>query len=146
MKSVTEFPSFKLLNGIKAKTELAGAGKTPEEIQQAIGESFKYEGDKLKYFMNAMEVASENLEKLSRVLVVSLAEGETAPTNAKQMDDMYYLCETQMEARKPVLTKVAPQKSGGGGKGGGKKPKDSPWGMAPDQKNNKKSGVDKKLV
>ena len=76
MKSVTEFPTHKLLAGLKTKTQLAGEGNTPEEIQASIGEAYKLEGDKLKFFWNAIEIASQNLEGLSRVLVVTLAEGE----------------------------------------------------------------------
>ncbi len=62
MKSITEFPFFKLDLGIKAKAELTAAGKTIEEISQALGEKFKLEGDKLKHFTNSLDVAAQNLE------------------------------------------------------------------------------------
>ena len=78
MKSVTEFTNFTLAQGLKAKTALTAEGKNAEEIQQSLGATFKLEGDKLKYFFNAIDVAGQNMESLRRVLVVSLAEGENA--------------------------------------------------------------------
>jgi hypothetical protein len=139
MKSVTEFPAHKLNQGLKAKTELAAAGKTPEEIQTSIGETFKMEGDKLKHFLHACEVAGQNQERLARVLVVALNEGETAPAKAVQFEEHHYVPDFMIDARKPVLTKVAPQK-GGGDRKGKKGPKESPWGLSPEQKAAKKGG------
>ena len=143
MKSVTEFLIFKLLDGLKAKTELTTAGKTPEETLQALGEAFKMEGDKLKHFNNAVEVTSQNQEKLYRVLVVSLNEGETIPAQAVKMDEHYYIPEFQKEI-KPVVSK-ADLKSNRGGKSGGKggKPKESPWGISPEELAAKKSSAAK---
>jgi hypothetical protein len=142
MKSVTEFWNVHLQKGLKTKTELAAAGKTPEEIQAGIGESHKYEGDKLKHFMNAMEVASQNTEGLSRVLVVSLGEGENAPPKAVKIEETHYIPEFTTAPR-PVNTQKA-EKGGGRGKGGGGKgkggPKESPWGLSPEQKAAKKGG------
>ncbi len=141
MKSVTEFWMINLGKGLAAKTALAAEGKTPEEIQQSMGETFKMEGDKLKHFINAVEVASQNAEKLSRVLVVSLAEGETIPQKAVKVEEHYYVPEFE-KAPKP---KVEAGKSDGKGKGrGGEKrkgsggPKESPWGLSPEQKAAKK--------
>ncbi len=125
MKSVTEFWSVNLNKGLKMKADLLASGKTAEEIPALIGESLKMEGDKLKYFLNAMEVATQNPEKLARVLVVSLNEGESAPPKATQIEEMHYIPEFQMEARKVVTEKV-PRGGGGkgkGGKGGGKGPR-----------------------
>ncbi len=139
MKSVTEFPVHKLTQGIKAKSELVAAGKTPEEIETSLGESFKLEGEKLKHFINACEVASQNPDKLARVLVVSLNEGETAPPKSLQVEEHHYVPDFMVDARKPVLTKQAPQKSGGDRKGK-KGPKESPWGLSPEQKAAKKGG------
>ena len=139
MKSVTEFWSFALLPGIQTKTALAAEGKTPEEIQAAIGEKHKMEGDKLKHFINAMEVASQNMEKLSRVLVVTLNEGENAPPKATKIEEHHYIPDFKVDP-KPVATKVdarGGQKKGGKGKGGGG-PKESPWGLSPEQKAAKK--------
>lgn len=104
MKSVTEFPAFKLFQGLKSKTDLTTAGKTPEEIMQTLGESFKLEGDKLKHFSNAIDLASQNQDKLGRVLVMSLSEGENIPPKAVKVDEHYYVPEFQKEIR-PVMNK-----------------------------------------
>ncbi len=146
MKNVTEFPNFKLLQGIKVKTALAAEGKTPEEIQAAIGEQFKLEGDKLKYFSNALDVANQNTDKLVRVMVVTVGEGENPPVKATKVEEHYYIPEY------PAAPKPAEQKDSKGGKGGrrgggggreGGKPKGSPWGMTPEEKEAKKSASQK---
>lgn len=130
MKSVTEFWSFNLLKGLTAKEALVGEGKTPEEIEAAIGTSFKLEGDKLKHFVNSLDVAGQNREGLSRVMVVSLAEGEKAPAKAAQVGEHYYVPEFTI-APKPVVGKV--DRKAGQNKGKKKGPKDSPWGPSPEQ-------------
>jgi hypothetical protein len=142
MKSVTEFPTFKLMQGLKTKGELTAAGKTPEEVLQGLGETYKLEGDKLKHFNNAVDVASQNQEKLSRVLVVSLAEGESIPPKAAKVEEHYYVPEFQKEAR-PVMSKAdLKTKDAGRGKGkGGGKPKESPWGISPEEKAAKKAAA-----
>lgn len=140
MKSVTEFWAVNLAKGLKAKTELATGGKTPEEIQTSIGETFKMEGDKLKHFINAMEVASQNPEKLARVLVVSLNEGETAPPKAVKIEESHYIPEFMVDPR-PVNTQKMERGGGGQNKGKGKdRPKTSPWGLTPEEKAAKKGG------
>lgn len=138
MKSVTEFWNNTLVKGLKAKEALVAESKTPEEIQTSLGETFKYEGDKLKHFVNALEVAAANPEKLSRVLVVSLTEGEKAPEKAVKVEEHHYIPDFQVEARAIVLTKNDPK--GGGKKGGDTKGKvkTSPWGLTPEEKAAKK--------
>ena len=144
MKSVTEFWAATLNKGLKSKEALTAEGKSPEEIQTAIGEAFKYEGDKLKYFIAAMDVAAQNQEKLSRVLVVSLNEGETAPPKAVKVDETHYIPDFAVAARPVNLTKADPRQQGGGKKGGqGKGPKTSPWGLTPEEKAAKKGGGNK---
>ena len=148
MKSVTEFWAISLNQGLAKKTALTTEGKSPEEVSAAIGEQFKMEGEKLTHFINAMEVASQNPEKLSRVRVVSLAEGENAPQKAIQVEAHHYFPEFQA-APKPVQSKKAgaDQKGGrggggGGGRGGGGhggKTKTSPWGLTPEEKAAKKT-------
>jgi len=142
MKSITEFPTFKLMLGLKTKTELAAAGKTPEEVLQGLGEAYKLEGDKLKHFHNAIEVASQNQDKLSRVLVISLNEGESVPPKAVKIEEHYYVPDFQKEAR-GVMTKADVKSSRDGGRGGkggkGGKPKESPWGISPEEKAAKKA-------
>ncbi len=140
MKSVTEFPHFKLAKGVKSKGDLTAAGKTPEELMQAMGEEFKMEGDKLKHFTNAIDVAAQNAENLSRVLVISLAEGESVPPKAVKVEEHYYVPEFTM-AVKPVMNK-SDIKSSRDGKGkGGNKPKSSPWGISPEEKEAKKKSA-----
>lgn len=146
MKSVTEFASFILIKGLEAKTALVTEGKTPEEIQAKLGESFKFEGDKLKHFTAALEVAGQNLENLSRVLVVSLNEGESAPAKAVKVEEHHYVPEFKIAPRTTIANKADIQKNAGKGGPGGKKhsgPKESPWGLSPEQKAAKK-GAGKK--
>ena len=131
MKHVTEFPSFVLSKAVTAKTSLSGAGKTPEEIQTSLGETFKFEGDKLKHFVAATDVAEQNTNNLRRVLVVSLAEGENAPAKAVKVEEHYYIPEFL------VLSAPVKETSEKGGRKGGKRrdgPKGSPWGMTPEEK------------
>lgn len=143
MKSVTEFWNVHLQKGLKTKAELTAAGKTPEEISTAIGESHKYEGDKLKHFLAAMEVAAANAEGgLSRILVATLNEGESAPPKSTKIEETVYIPEFASAPRAITYTKTDPK----GGpkkrdqKGGGKGPKESPWGLSPEQKAAKKGG------
>ena len=136
MKSVTEFPSFTLNQGLKAKAALSAEGKTPEEIQTSLGETFKYEGDKLKYFTHALDVAGQNTENLKRVLVLSLAEGENAPPKATKLEEMHYLPEFHVDHKAQAARKVDDKKGGRGGKGrgGDRGKKESPWGPSPEEK------------
>ncbi len=139
MKTVTEFASFNLNQGLKAKAALAGEGKTPEEIQTSLGESFKLEGEKLKYFVNALDVASQNQENLKRVLVVSLAEGENMPPKALKIEEMHFVPEFHIDPKRAQAGK-ADARGGKGGKGRGGRggagggPKESPWGLSPEEK------------
>ena len=143
MKSVTEFWSASLFKGLKAKEALAAESKTPEEIQTSIGETFKMEGDKLKHFLAAVDVAGQNQDKLSRVLVVSLNEGENPPAKAVKVEEFYYVPEFQQAARAVNTQKfdrqAAAKNRQGGGKGDGR-PKTSPWGLTPEEKAAKKGG------
>ena len=142
MKSVTEFANHVLTQGLKVRTEMTGEGKTAEEIQAKLGEAFKYEGDKLKHFVAAVEVAGQNLENLSRVLVVSLNEGENAPPKAIKVEEHHYYPEFKMAPKAVVMQKNDP-KGGGKRKDGPKGPKESPWGLTPEQKAAKKAGAAK---
>lgn len=134
MKSVTEFPSFTLTKGLAQKATLTG--KTPEEIQASLGESFKFEGEKLTHFVNALEVAGANSANLKRVVVMSLNEGEKAPAKAVQVEAFHYVPEFIVTA-KPVV--AADKDAKGRGKGprgagrGGEKKGGSPWGMSPEE-------------
>lgn len=135
MKSVTEFANVTLTAAIKKKAALASEGKSPEEIEAGLGEAFKMEGDKLKHLVQSIEVAGANQENLKRVLVVSLAEGEKAPAKAVQVESTCYVPEFHVTA-KPQAARSDDKRGGKGrgGKGGGRGPKESPWGLSPEEK------------
>jgi len=109
MKAVTEFPSHLLTRGIEAKTALTTEGKTPEEIQASLGETFKLEGDRLKHFFNALDIAAQN-KGLLRMMVMSLGEGEKAPPKAVAIEGHHYVPE--------FLVLAQPQQHGRDGRGG----------------------------
>lgn len=148
MKSVTEFFTHTLVKGLASKVALTAEGKPPEEIQQSLGESFKFEGDKLKHFYNSLDVANENMDKLTRVLVVSLEETEKVPPKAVKVEEHYYIPEFIKEP-KPPETKKAAKDAKGGKRNSGKRDnatKSSPWGMTPEEIAAKKSGKGKAKV
>lgn len=128
MKAVTEFPNHTLAKGIQAKAALTTEGKTPEEIEQSMGEMFKLEGDKLKCFITALDVANENMEKLIRVRIIKFDEGETIPPKATKVDDVHYVPVFGAPPGKPMMEKpvfkATNKKSG---------PKSSPWGPSPEE-------------
>lgn len=138
MKSVTEFPIFTLDRALKTKASLTAEGKTPEEIQQNLGETFKYEGDKLKYFINALDVAGQNTTNLKRVIVVSLSEGEKAPAKATQVEEMHYVPEFTVDAKAASAQKGDDKGGRRPRRGGGGDKKGSPWGLSPEEKAAKK--------
>lgn len=137
MKSITEFAQPVLQKVLAAKTALASEGKSPEEIATSLGETFKLEGDKLKYIQAAADLVVGKTS-VRRVIVTSFAEGETAPAKYQKVEDTHYLVET-LELIKPAApAAAAPGKGGrggprqGGNKGGGA-PKTSPWGASPEE-------------
>lgn len=115
MKSITEFPAFTLRAAITAKAQLTSEGKTPEEVQTALGTTYKLEGDRLKHFMNAIDVATNNADGLKRVLVMSLAEGESVPSKATKVEEAYYVPDIFT-----VMAPKPPPQKGRGGRGGGR--------------------------
>jgi hypothetical protein len=136
MKAVTEFSVFTLNKAIQAKAALAAEGKTPEEIQENLGQSFKLEGEKLGYFIQSLEIASTNSQNLKRVLIVRLNEGEKAPAKAVQIEELHFIPEFFLQ-NTPAPAVSAPAKggrSGGRGNKGGGGPKGSPWGLSPEEK------------
>ncbi|MES2803553.1 MAG: hypothetical protein V4654_13750 [Bdellovibrionota bacterium] len=134
MKSITEFQPTILQKVLAAKNTLTAEGKTAEEISAAIGETFKYEGDKIKYALAAADLAKDKTS-IRRVLVASFAEGEKPAPNYTQVEDTYYMVETFNSAPVARAEKVDPRNArrGGGGKQQGG-PKGSPWGMTPEEK------------
>lgn len=136
MKAVTEFPSFVITKALQAKAALVAAGKTPEEIQENLGTTFKLEGEKLGYFMQSLEVAGTNTLNLKRVVIMKLNEGEKAPAKAVQVEDLAYVAEFITAAPAPKADSGKggrPGQGRGGGKGAGG-PKGSPWGLSPEEK------------
>ena len=118
MKSVTEFSNFVLSQGLKSKASIAAEGKTPEEIQAALGEKFKFEAEKLTYFVNALDVAGSNQENLNRVRVVSIGEGESAPAKSTKVEEMHYFPEFFVK-HDPSQAKDLKAKGRGGKRDGG---------------------------
>ncbi|MBK9322326.1 MAG: hypothetical protein IPM97_05125 [Bdellovibrionaceae bacterium] len=139
MKSVTEFANVTLNKGLSTKAALAAEGKSAEEIQQGLGETFKYEGDKLKYFINALDVAVQNQDNLKRVFVVSLSEGENVPVKAVQIEEMHYVPEFLITSAPTKVDAKGRGGKGGRGAGRGDKKSGSPWGMTPEEKAAKNS-------
>ncbi len=93
MKTITEFSPSVIKSASRIRVELAASGKTPEEIPAGLGEALKMEGDKLTHFMWAIEVVAEKTADLKRVLVFSVAEGEKAPSSAKEKNGVYFMVE-----------------------------------------------------
>ena len=144
MKAVTEFPNHLLVNGIHARTTLSAEGKTPEEVQANLGVTFKYEGDKLKYFLNALDVAAKTPHELARVKVMSLNEGENPPPHGLKVEELYYVPEFRIvydvanSSHQKQNSKGGRGKGRQGGRGNDRGMKEGPWGLSPEQKAAKK--------
>jgi hypothetical protein len=136
MKAVTEFANVTLTKAISAHAALLADGKTPEDIEASLGTAFKLEGDRLKHFLVAIDVASKNTENLKRVIVVSLAEGESAPQKAQLVELTAYVPEFYgvMNTSSQPKSDEKGGRGGKGGKGGDRGPKSSPWGLSPEEK------------
>lgn len=117
MKSVTEFANLMLKQALTSKNTLISEGKSPEEVQTSLGTTFKYEGEKLKHFINAIDVAEKNLNNLRRIVVMTLTEGEKIPNKAVKVDEHYYVPEMLVSS---VIRPPPPSKKRGKGGGGGK--------------------------
>ncbi len=116
MKTLTEFTGFQLGDSVKileqTTAQLTQEGKTPEEISTALGQAFKMEGDKLKFFLNALEFAKQTPKNLKRILVMQFDEKDKKPDSAKEKDGHYYVTE--------FFFVPQPKKFDRFGKGGGK--------------------------
>lgn len=117
MKTITEFDGFFLKRVIDKHTALSAESKTPEEIQAAIGEEFKAEGDKLKFLMIAVEFAKPKIQGLKRVLVSSFNEGEKVPSGFSEKEGQYFSLEHFPLPPKPAR----PMREGGRNDRGGKR-------------------------
>lgn len=121
VKLVTEFSVFALKGAAAPYSELVAAGKAPEEIEQAMGELSKLEGDKLRHFVRSLQASSGKTEGLKRVLVASFAEGEKLPPGAEKIEEHYYVLESFAAPRPAAPPQDARGGKGGrGGRGGGK--------------------------
>jgi hypothetical protein len=120
MKNITEFNVFNLSRALSIKNELATAGKTPEEISAGIGEAFKLEGDKLKYFVASLELIAGKTEKLKRVFVVSFAEGETVPASVQKVEEQHFILDYHQAPRAPAPADDGKRGKGRGGRDGGR--------------------------
>lgn len=120
MKNITEFNVFNLNRALAMKNELSTAGKTPEEISAGIGEAFKLEGDKLKYFVASLDLINGKTEKLKRVFVVSFAEGEAVPSGIQKVEEHHYMLD-YYQAPRPVKVEEDTKGNKGRGKGRGGK-------------------------
>lgn len=122
MKTITEFNGFSLKSALPKYSELVGANKTAEEILQAMGEEFKLEGDKLKFFLNSLEQVGAKPDRVKRVVVLAIAEGEKLPAGATQIDQHAYLPEYFPEPPQPKKPgRFGKHPGGKGPRGKGKK-------------------------
>lgn len=111
MKTITEFDVSRLKNAAQIQQELLTAGKTSEEMPQALGEALKLEGDSLNHLLNALAVtesSSKKLNELKRVIVLSLSEGEKAPSQTQQKGEHYYTLEYYPPLRQKNASKNQP--------------------------------------
>lgn len=137
MKSITEFALPMLQKVQTAKAALTAEGKTAEEMSASIGETFKLEGDKLKFAIAAADLTVDK-SSVRRVMVVTFAEGEQVPPKYQKVEETYYLVETLEPVKVAMATAPAKTQGRGGGprKGGGggsDRPKTSPWGASPEE-------------
>lgn len=119
MKTLTEFDGFSLKNAHAKKAELVAAGKTAEELPQALGEALKVEGDRLTFLLAALEVTEGKAEGLKRVVVYTVDEGKSAPKGAMQKGEKYFLPEYFYTAapKRPAGKGRDDDRGGRGGKG-----------------------------
>lgn len=139
MKAVSEFPAHILTKGIAAKAALLAEGKSEEEISTSLGETFKFKDNRLKYFIAALGVAEANTEKLYRVRLFTFNEGENIPEKATLIEEVYYIPEffQGLQPAKPIVTRADAR--AGGKKDKPRGPKSSPWGMSPEEIEEKKA-------
>lgn len=73
-----------------------------EDLEKAITENFKLEGEKLEYFKNALNVIDKRrFQDLKRVMIVTFADGEKQPPDAKKIDEHYYVAEYMASLNPP---------------------------------------------
>jgi len=126
MKHITEFFGHSLTAALVKDKELAASGKSPEELasarEQLLTELTKFEGDKLKHFMAALEAIAAKPDRIKRVVVWQVSEGEKAPKAALARDGFIYLVEHFPHAHGPAQPgrKQEENRRGQKGKRGGR--------------------------
>lgn len=146
MKTITEFNGFDLQATAKKAQEFTASGKTPEETQAAIGELKKIEGDKLKLYLQALDLSKAKSQGLKRIVVLTAAEAEKVPSGLQKVDDHYFLLEyfpeppgSQKGGRFPG--KRGDKKGRGGKRGRGRRGDRGPRrDGAPGEQNNRPAG------
>ncbi len=122
MRTVTEFFGTTFAKAFEIEKTLAAAGKTPEELpaarEAAIQEAYGFEGEKLKHFLAAIEVASAKPDRIKRVLVAQLTEGEKAPRTGLEKEGFVYTVEHFPSLHKPEPPKNDREFGGRGDKRG----------------------------
>ena len=97
MKTITEFFGPVLGAAIAKDKELAASGKTAEELpaarEQLMTELTKFEGEKLKHFLAALDAVGNKADRLKRVVVWQVAEGEKGPKAALTREGFSYIVE-----------------------------------------------------
>ena len=124
MKTVTEFfgPSF--AKAYETEKELNQAGKTVEELpaarEEAIKTAYGYADEKLKHFINALDAIQASRQKgsVKRVVVMTFAETEKAPSNVLARDGFHYVVEFFPSANKPAQNQNDSRERGRGGRDG----------------------------
>lgn len=71
----------------------APAPSAEEAAAAAVGEALKMEGDKLKHFMAALNLVRAKPHGVKRVVVMTIAETEKAPSGSKKDGEHFYLAE-----------------------------------------------------
>ncbi len=154
MKTITEFNAIELKNHLKTLELLSKAGKTAEEISLAFGEATKKEGDKLKFFVNALESIKARAQGLKRVVVLAAPEEapeegpekapgkvkDKIPQHAEKRDGYIYLPEYYPAL--PGEKKGRPGRGAGkdGGRGGGRRGGQGPGRFGKDKGRSDRSG------
>jgi hypothetical protein len=120
MKTITEFPGMNLKNAAKVKSDLVAAGKSPEELPQAMGEALKLEGDRLNFLIGALEIIGTKFNDLKRTVVYTLNEGEKVPPGMTQKENYAFSIEYYPSLEKPKPKGQFPEGRGDGKRRGKK--------------------------
>lgn len=93
MKTITQYFGPTIEPAQQYVKETLAQGKTEEENNALFAERFKFEGDKLKMFLAAVDATKDRLTGLKRIVVVSYAEGEKVQPNTIKKDEYHFALE-----------------------------------------------------